>query len=80
MKYFVYIIYSPQFDLYYKGYSTDPQKRLLAHNSDESRFTRGKGPWELVYTKGFETKQEALKEEIRLKKLNRISIKRIIAG
>jgi putative endonuclease len=34
--------------------------------------------WELVYSKAFGTKKEALVEEVRLKKLNRKSIGSLI--
>ena len=74
MPYFVYILYSEKSDLYYKGFTENPEQRLLAHNSDDSYFTSGKGPWEIVYLKEFPTKREALIEEKRLKKLNRKSI------
>ncbi|TXK71667.1 hypothetical protein FT993_09590 [Mesonia sp. HuA40] len=35
MKYFVYIIYSESYDSYYRGYSTQPEKRLKQHNEDK---------------------------------------------
>ena len=76
--YYVYIIYSKDFDLYYKGFSENILQRLLYHNENRSRYTSNKGPWELVYSKGFETKKEALTEELRLKKLNRKSIENLI--
>ena len=63
MKHFTYIIFSKTFNIYYKGYSTDPQNRLTQHNQNEFRFTTYKGPWELVYFKEFDSKTEALIEE-----------------
>ncbi|MRX66482.1 putative endonuclease [Flavobacterium resistens] len=76
--FYVYIIYSKTLDLYYKGFSEDVAQRLLYHNENRSRYTSDKGPWELVYSKSFETKKEALIEELRLKKLNRKSIETLI--
>ena len=76
--YWVYIIVN-EAGIYYKGYTQDIEKRIIAHNNNESRFTSGKGPWKLVYCKSFETKSEALKEELRLKQLNKASIERLIA-
>jgi putative endonuclease len=78
MKHFVYIIYSASLDLYYKGYSLDPEQRVIQHNNNESRYTCNKGPWILVYTRGFENKREALVEEKRIKRLNRDGIRRLI--
>ncbi|PBJ13075.1 GIY-YIG nuclease family protein [Flavobacterium sp. ACN6] len=76
--FYVYIIYSKTLDIYYKGFSEDVVQRLLHHNENRSRYTSNKGPWELVYSKAFETKKEALIEELRLKKLNRKSIEDLI--
>ena len=80
MDHFVYIIYSDEFDLYYKGYSLNPDQRLIQHNNQESRYTAGKGLWRLVYKKAFLTKREALAEERRIKRLNRTAILKLIAG
>ena len=76
--YYTYIIYSSSYDIYYKGVSLFPEKRLSEHNNDESRYTAGKGPWVLVYTKAFVSKKTALIEEKRLKTLNRRSIELLI--
>ncbi|MBL0735918.1 GIY-YIG nuclease family protein [Flavobacterium sp. GN10] len=78
--FYVYIIYSKTFDVYYKGFSEDISQRLLYHNENRSRYTANKGPWKLVYSKAFETKKEALVEELRLKKLNRKSLEALIYG
>ena len=77
--YSTYIIYSVKSDIYYKGVSDDISRRLWEHNYDKSRYTAGKGPWELSYTHKWETKKEALVEELRLKKLNRKSLELLIA-
>ena len=77
--YYTYILYSSSEDVYYKGSSSDPDRRLWQHNSDKSRYTCGKGPWTMVYKKAYETKREALIEEKRLKRLNRLSIERLVA-
>ena len=78
MQYFVYILKSDKSDVFYKGYTTDLSRRLFEHNNGLSRYTSDKGPWKLIYFKEFETKKEALIEELRLKKLNRRSIEKII--
>ena len=58
--YYVYIIYSKDFDVYYKGFSENVAQRLLHHNENRSRYTSNKGIWKLVYSKAFETKKETL--------------------
>ena len=78
MKHFVYILYSKSLNQYYKGYSTDVNRRLLDHNGGFSRYTSTGIPWELVYVNEFDTKTAALIEEKRLKKLNRKSIEKLI--
>ncbi len=76
--FYVYIIYSRSKDVYYKGFTYDLKARLLKHNSGESNYTSSTSDWELVYSASFVTKAEALKEEKRLKRLNRTSIEKLI--
>jgi putative endonuclease len=76
--YFVYIIESESDGDYYKGITLDYQKRLIQHNQGESAFTRSKKPWKLVFVRKFETKQDALKEEKRLKRCNKKYLQWII--
>ena len=78
MAYFVYILYSAETDVYYKGFSTDVVKRLEYHLSSEHKFTSKAKDWKIVYTREFPTKTEAIIEEKRLKKLNRRSIEQLI--
>ncbi|HPO55636.1 MAG TPA: GIY-YIG nuclease family protein [Ignavibacteriaceae bacterium] len=58
-KYFVYIIYSSKYDLYYIGSTSNIEDRLKRHNTNRSTFTKGKGPWVLVAHKEFPAKSEA---------------------
>ena len=37
--FYIYIIYSKAFDVYYKGFSEDIAQRLLYHNENRSRYT-----------------------------------------
>ena len=70
-KYYVYILESSLYGDYYKGFTTDFVSRIKAHNNGESQFTRGKGPWKLVFLREFVSRKEALQEEKRLKKCNK---------
>lgn len=56
----------------------DAYKRLEAHNLGMSIYTRGKGPWKLVYIEEFSTRTEALKREKMLKRQNRRYIEWLI--
>ncbi len=71
MPHYVYIIYSATSDLFYKGESAQPLKRLEQHNNNLSAFTAGKGAWELVYIEELENRTDALKKEKMLKRQNR---------
>ena len=68
-KHFVYILETEHNKLYC-GYTDNVEKRFKAHlNGTGAKFTRANKPLRIVYTKEFETKSEALKEECRIKKL-----------
>ena len=56
----------------YCGWTNDLEKRLAAHNSGKaSKYTRSRLPAELVWYETFETKQEAMSREARIKQLSR---------
>ena len=65
----VYIISNPQ-GIYYKGFTTDMERRLVEHNSPLGKYTSDKGPWKLIFIKFFQIKSEALKYEKMLKRQN----------
>jgi putative endonuclease len=47
--YWVYVLWSANRRCFYIGVSEDPEVRLTQHNAGVSRWTRGKGPWSLVW-------------------------------
>lgn len=56
----------------YCGWTNDLEKRLAAHNSGKaSKYTRSRLPVKLVYFETFDTKQEAMSREARIKRLSR---------
>jgi putative endonuclease len=67
MPHFVYILKSKSADKYYIGSSTDPERRLKYHNTIEKGFTSRYRPWEIVYTKEYSSKSEALLAERKMK-------------
>lgn len=78
MLYFVYIIYSSENKIYYKGFTTNPEHRLYEHNNGFSRYTKNKGVWEMVYLEECPDKKSALIREKQLKKYNQRYIKELI--
>lgn len=66
--YYVYILYSESKGKYYTGYSEDTKKRLIQHNSGETKSTKSGIPWIQVWQSLATTKTEALRLERRIKK------------
>ena len=68
---FVYILKCVDNTLY-TGITNDLEKRLQAHNDGTgAKYTRGRRPVEVVFKQEFYSKSDAMKEEMRIKKLNR---------
>ena len=65
---FIYILKSLKNGKRYVG-STDflPEERLKKHNYGSNKFTRGNGPFELIYKEEYPNKTEARKRENFLK-------------
>lgn len=56
---------------FYCGYTDDLEKRFKAHMEGKgAKYTRANKPLKIVFSKEFETKSEAMKEEMRIKKLS----------
>lgn len=56
----------------YTGWTNNIENRLRMHNEGRgAKYTRGRGPVELVYIEQFPTKEEAMKREAAIKKLTR---------
>lgn len=56
----------------YTGTAVDVQQRLAVHRSGKgAKYTRGRGPLELVYTEECESHSHALKRELAIKALPR---------
>ena len=70
-KYYVYMILTVNNKLYC-GYTDDVERRYKLHVEGKgAKFTRANKPFKLVYTAEFDTKQDAQKEEYRIKHLSR---------
>ncbi len=68
MKYFVYILKSLKSGRYYIGSTSDLEDRIKRHQENRSKSTKGRGPWELVYTEEYDTRSEGVRREHQLKK------------
>lgn len=68
---FLYILRCKDGSLY-TGITTDVAKRLEAHRSGKgAKYTRGRGPLELLYQEECGTHSQALKREYAVKNLTR---------
>ncbi|MCW1888205.1 MAG: GIY-YIG nuclease family protein [Candidatus Moranbacteria bacterium] len=78
--YYVYILECADSTLY-SGITTDLKRRVVEHNTSPlgAKYTRGRRPVKLVYSNEYETRSEATREEIRLKKLTKEEKKALFA-
>ena len=67
-EYFVYVLRNAS-GILYTGIAKDVDARLTQHNTNTgARFTRGRGPWQLVHTEGPLAHGDALRRETALKR------------
>ena len=67
-------------DSLYTGITTDVEARLEMHRSGKgAKYTRGRGPLELVYSEVCGTHSDALKRELQIKAMKREGKERLIA-
>ena len=65
--FFVYVIRSVTRPYRYVGITENVDRRLDEHEKGKSKSTRGRGPFELIHTESFETRDEARAREKFLK-------------
>ena len=67
-KVILYVLFSKEFNKIYIGFTSDLEKRLIAHNHPKNKgWTKKYSPWEVVYTETFDHKEEAVIREKQLK-------------
>ena len=74
MTFYVYLISSrdKKRTISYVGYTNDIKKRIRLHNSSKgAKFTKGR-IWKLKYSKSYNSKKEAMREEYILKKNSKL--------
>lgn len=70
-EHMVYIL-KCQDETLYTGYTNDLNNRIRMHEEGKgAKYTRGRGPFQIIYTCKFKNKSDALREEYRIKKLSR---------
>ena len=63
----------------YTGITTDVEKRFVAHSAGKgAKYTRGRGPLELVYQEKCGDHSAALKREAEIKKFSREDKEKLI--
>jgi len=71
-NWYVYILLCRDGTLY-TGITNDIKKRMLAHEKGKgAKYTKGRGPFKLVYENIFDNQSMAMKEENRIKKLSKV--------
>ncbi|MBT4035130.1 MAG: GIY-YIG nuclease family protein [Candidatus Marinimicrobia bacterium] len=69
MNYTLYILKSLSTDRLYIGQTNNFARRLKQHQDDRSYSTKGRGPWEVFKTIQFKSRSEAMRLEVKLKKM-----------
>lgn len=66
MAYSVYVIKNLKNGIYI-GQTNNLDDRIRRHNNNTEKYTKNKGPFELIYSEKFDTRAEAMKREKMLK-------------
>lgn len=67
MIYYVYVVCSKKNGMWYTGYTSDLRKRFKEHNEGISTYTKGRGPFEIIYYEASLNKDDAKVRELYLK-------------
>ncbi len=66
--FFVYALYSKEYDKIYIGFTSNPEARVDHHNNPNNQgWTARYQPWMLIHLEPFLTKSEAMAREKQLK-------------
>ena len=80
MSWLVYILKCGDNSLY-TGITNNFKARLLAHEEGRgAKYTKGRGPFEVVYQKTYKSRSEATTMEIEIKKLSLEEKQKLITG
>ncbi|HEY4599874.1 MAG TPA: GIY-YIG nuclease family protein [Cerasibacillus sp.] len=60
-------------DTLYTGYTNNLKRRIHLHEAGKgAKYTRGRGPFQLMHVETFATKEEAMSREYAIKQLSRM--------
>lgn len=80
MPWYVYILRCGDGTLY-TGVTDDVPRRLAVHRAGKgAKYTRGRGPLELVYQEQVPDKSAALRREYQIKRMRRAEKEKLIQG
>ncbi|MEX0917167.1 MAG: GIY-YIG nuclease family protein [Candidatus Paceibacterota bacterium] len=65
--YYVYVLQSKKNKKWYTGYTSDLQKRFREHNDGRNKYTKGRGPFVLIYYEAYKEGDDARSREGQLK-------------
>ncbi|MBP6883633.1 MAG: GIY-YIG nuclease family protein [Candidatus Pacebacteria bacterium] len=65
--FYTYILKSKKDGKLYTGYTNNLRKRFSEHNSGKSTYTKGRGPYELIYYEACLEEQDARSREVYFK-------------
>ena len=65
--YYVYVLKSKKTNNLYTGFTNNLRERFNQHNSNLSTYTKGRGPFELIYYEACKDKFDAMAREKYLK-------------
>ena len=65
--YYVYVLYSIDFNRTYTGLTSDIERRIYEHNAKQNKSTKAFVPWKVIHIEEFKTRQEARSREKYLK-------------
>jgi putative endonuclease len=63
LPYCVYVLFSEYDHQLYIGYTSDIERRYAEHTSGNSRSTKYRGPWKLIFIEYYLFKEDAKKRE-----------------
>ena len=65
--YYVYLLQSLKSKKWYTGYTADLRKRFIEHQNNKSTYTKGRGPFKLIYYEASLHQEDAKAREKYLK-------------
>jgi putative endonuclease len=78
-RYFCYMVVCVD-GTYYTGWTTDPARRARQHNQGRgARYTRQRGPVQLVYVEEQPDRSSAMRREVKIKRMSRARKQALIA-